>query len=317
MKKVLIIVCSLLLVTACKDVNQPAPTAETPEVTETAAITGAAPPMTKAPASYTADSETETSGVVTLAEIVTLAETTAITDAAPPMTKVSESYTADSETEAAALAEPVTASDTIDNGWALFLVNFENPLPENFAPDLVSVGSYNGTDRKFDRRAADYLKSMVEAAKKDGVTLTYLSTYRTAELQAANFKNAYNERINSGYSKEDAFAETMREIAVPKTSEHNAGVAVDFNSLSETFDQTAEYRWLSQNAHKFGFIMRYPKNKTGVTGVMYEPWHWRFVGIYHAGKIRESGLILEEYIGVSARDDSTVAAFKREILSGA
>jgi len=251
-------------------------------------------------------------------------ETVAITAATSGMPESGESVTitaASTETIESGESESVTqeevteAADVIDNEWALFLVNAENPLPADFTPDLVSIGTYNGADRKFDSRAAEYAKSMIKAAKSDGVTLTLVSSYRTVEKQTENFRNFYNSMLNAGHSREEAFALTMEQIAVPTTSEHNAGLAIDFNSIEESFDQTAEYRWLREHAHEYGFIFRYPKDAIGITGIIYEPWHFRFVGMYHAAKIRESGLTLEEYIGTSAGDNSAVEAFKEEMMS--
>jgi D-alanyl-D-alanine carboxypeptidase len=113
---------------------------------------------------------------------------------------------------------------------------------------------------------------------------------------------------------------TASEYAIPGTSEHNAGLAIDFNLtdsphtlIEESFDQTSAFCWLSENAQNYGFILRYPKNTIHITGIVYEPWHFRFVGVYHAQQIYISGLTLEEYIGVCADDDSAVNAWKRQL----
>jgi len=223
------------------------------------------------------------------------------------------------EQRAKDLAKLTENENGVDNAWALFLINAENPLPADFAPNLTSIGAYNGEDRKFDSRASAYVKLMIEAAKNDGVSLTLVSSYRTVERQTDNFRNFYNNLRNKGYSREEAFALTMEQIAVPMTSEHNAGLAIDFNLIEERFDKSAEYKWLRENAHKFGFIFRYPKDAIDITGIIYEPWHFRFVGLYYAKEIRDSGLCLEEYLGDDGSDndaDGVVDAFKREILDG-
>ncbi|MCL1866398.1 MAG: M15 family metallopeptidase, partial [Oscillospiraceae bacterium] len=128
-----------------------------------------------------------------------------------------------------------------------------------------------------------------------------------------NFRNDFNNNVAKGYSKEEAFRMTASEIAVPGTSEHNMGLAIDFNSIHEDFDRTEAYRWLTINAHKYGFILRYPKDKTDITAISYEPWHWRFVGLGNASDILRSGLTLEEYVGTCAGDTSAVEAWKRQL----
>ena len=89
---------------------------------------------------------------------------------------------------------------------------------------------------------------------------------------------------------------TAQYIAVPGTSEHSLGLAVDLNSLEESFEQTAQFKWLIEHCAEYGFILRYPKDKEDITGISYEPWHYRYVGEDHAAKIMEQGLCLEEYV---------------------
>ena len=103
-----------------------------------------------------------------------------------------------------------------------------------------------------------------------------------------------------GLSYEEAYKKASAGVAIPGQSEHNAGICADILdkdnfSLTEGFEDTKEFKWLSENAQNYGFILRYPKNKESITGIEYEPWHYRFVGLYHAKKIKESGLSLEEY----------------------
>lgn len=152
---------------------------------------------------------------------------------------------------------------------------------------------------------------MIEAARNDGIRLRINSAYRSVSLQQTNFEKYYNNLINRGYTKERAFNLTAERIAIPRTSEHNAGLALDIGRSSTDFDKTAEFRWLSDNSYKYGFIMRYPADKVHITGIVYEPWHYRFVGLYHAEKIYNSGLTLEEYIGICAEDDTVADAFRQ------
>lgn len=189
----------------------------------------------------------------------------------------------------------------IDNEWALFLVNADNPLPNNYVPQLAKVvGSF-----QMDKRAAKYAIAMLLDAANDGVELTVISAYRSYEKQQDNFNDYMLYLEERGYSKEEAYKVTLSQIALPGTSEHNAGLALDivspgyytiYGELSDEFEETEQFRWLYENSWKYGFILRYPKDKQNITNIIYEPWHYRFVGRYHAHRIYESGLTLEEYI---------------------
>jgi D-alanyl-D-alanine carboxypeptidase len=215
------------------------------------------------------------------------------------------------EERARELAALTADSNGVDNSWALWLINAKNPIPFGYSPELSTIGEFD-----FDSRSAEYALLMIMAARNDDVILTPVSAYRSVERQADNFEKYFNEFLvlNPGYTREQAFNYTLSRIAVPYTSEHNAGLAIDFNMVEEEFDQTAEFRWLLDNAHKFGFIMRFPKYATDVTGIIYEPWHFRFVGLYHAERVRDSELTLEEYIGSCAGDDSAVEAFRGRLV---
>ncbi len=188
-----------------------------------------------------------------------------------------------------------------DYEWALYLIDSEHPLPASFSAELKEV------DRTFmlDARCADYAKAMIEAAEKDGVDLIVVSAYRSVEKQAENFKIYNDTLIKKGFSPSEAYKKTAAEIAMPGASEHNAGLALDIltedwwethDDITDDFENTEEFIWLWENAWKYGFILRYPKNYENVTGFSYEPWHYRFVGTYHAEMIYRSGVCLEDYI---------------------
>ncbi|MCL2037064.1 MAG: M15 family metallopeptidase [Oscillospiraceae bacterium] len=203
----------------------------------------------------------------------------------------------------------------IDNEWALWLINGKNPLPQGYQPELASIGSWseNGQNRYLDSRVAPYALQMMSAASEAGLFLDPASAYRNISTQETNFRNEFNNWLKKGYSRQEAFDLTMRVIAAPGTSEHNAGLSIDFTPYETRFEQKPEFAWLLENAHKYGFILRYPKYSVDITGISYEPWHWRFVGVYHAGKIRESELTLEEYIGICAGDESVVRSWRTEL----
>ncbi|MDR2571676.1 MAG: M15 family metallopeptidase [Oscillospiraceae bacterium] len=215
------------------------------------------------------------------------------------------------------LAALTVNEDGVDNEWALWLVNAWNPLPEGYNPELSLIGTYQGDERRFDSRASEYALLMMEAVHNDGIILRIVSSYRSVERQTINFENYFNSSMNWANSKEEAFTYVSSQIAIPRTSEHNLALAIDFNLIEENFDQTEEFRWLQDNSWKYGFILRYPKGTTHITGIIYEPWHYRFVGLYHAEKIFNLGLTLEEYMEDDCAGDNTVVeAFRTYILEG-
>lgn len=188
------------------------------------------------------------------------------------------------------------------DSWEMMLVNKWSPLPEGYKPELAAIKSEYSrggrTDYRFDARAIDALHDLCKASKKDGVNLYIISPYRTNATQESLFNRELAE-VKTQYpnmSDAEARAKAATEVAAPWTSEHQTGLAVDFNSVEQSFDKTKEYKWLSENAHLYGFIMRYPKSKEDKTAVIYEPWHYRYVGIENAMAIKESGLCLEEFI---------------------
>lgn len=177
--------------------------------------------------------------------------------------------------------------------WKLILVNIDNALPENYELDLVDIDEY----RKFDSRAIDELKDMIEAARKSGASNLWVqSAYRSIETQTEVFNKQVQEYKNQGKTQQEAEELTLKIINKPGTSEHNLGLAVDFNYANEEFENTKEFKWLKENAENYGFILRYPKEKEEITKVTYEPWHWRYVGVENAKEINKSGYCLEEYI---------------------
>ena len=196
-------------------------------------------------------------------------------------------------------SEEETSSIPEDDSWKMVLVNGWHPLEEGFIPDLAQIDTrFANEGYKFDSRAIEALNAMCQAALKDGVKLWVISPWRRNATQTANF-NAQVQRVlakNPSFTKEQAEAEAATVVARPWTSEHQLGLAIDFNSVEESFEDTPQFEWLSENAQDYGFIMRYPKSKQSITGVIYEPWHYRYVGVENAKAIKESGLCLEEFL---------------------
>ena len=180
--------------------------------------------------------------------------------------------------------------------WMLTLVNTQQPLSAELDFPKDTINGYT-----FDARAIDDLRSMLEAAKDDGINLLICSAYRSVAKQTELFERKVKQYQNAGYSYEDAYNIAKTIVAIPGTSEHHTGLAadiitVDYQVLDEGFANTSAYQWLKENCTKYGFIMRYPKEKQDITGIIYEPWHYRYVGKNAAEVISANDWCLEEYI---------------------
>ncbi|MCL2018165.1 MAG: M15 family metallopeptidase [Oscillospiraceae bacterium] len=204
---------------------------------------------------------------------------------------------------------PVDEDEVIeDDSWAFFLINEQNPLPADYEPELSRITG----DFYLDARCAIYAVQMLEAAAREGVVLHVVSAYRSLQRQADNFDNYVERLMSEGMSEIEAVTFTASQIAAPGASEHNAGLALDIlsedwfvynNDITEDFEKTPEFRWLAVNSWKHGFILRYPKGTEDITGISYEPWHFRYVGIDIAEQIYNSGLTLEEYTELYGNTD--------------
>lgn len=207
-----------------------------------------------------------------------------------PKPNVNSNSTNTDTTESGAVT--AVNSNNPDENWALYVIGNDNPLPGDFTVETKSVAG----ERELDIRCADYAIQMLNDAKTQNVGLFVTSAYRSVEKQAANMESYINTLIAQGYSQEEAKKQAEKEIALPGHSEHNAGLAMDIVSdtywsnhsdLDASFDQLPQYDWLIENSWKYGFILSYPKGKEDITGFIYEPWHYRFVGLEHAKKIHE------------------------------
>ncbi len=198
-------------------------------------------------------------------------------------------------------SEPQQEPEPVVARWNLLLVSAANPLPEDFKePQLETITeSY-----KVDARIAEKLRKMFAQAKADGINLILCSAYRPVDYQQTLFDNKVQEEMQSGKTEQEAIQVTASMIALPGTSEHHTGLAVDivtpeYQVLDDGFAQTPAFGWLSENAHKYGFVLRYPQDKQEITKIIYEPWHYRYVGEENASIIRENGYCLEEYLYVT------------------
>lgn len=177
-------------------------------------------------------------------------------------------------------------------GWNLILVNRDNYIPDDYTVELTELS--NG--QKVDSRIYPSLQEMFDAARAEGLGLFVADGYRTAETQQQILEGKIEAYKNEGYSSEEAEKKAKEWVAVPGTSEHQLGLAVDINADKSQSTSEEVYEWLSKNAYKYGFIQRYPEDKTDITHTIYEPWHYRYVGNDAAFEIFSQNICLEEYI---------------------
>ena len=211
----------------------------------------------------------------------------------------------------AGLALPVFAQK---DDPLLTLVNPWNTIPQDWTVDLVSVG--NG--HKVDKTCYDDLMAMLDACKAAGFRPVIRSSYRTQATQKQLYENKVNQWKGYGYAEEEARKQAAAIVAPPGTSEHQLGLAVDlvdasYQVLNEKQATMPAQKWLMEHSWEYGFILRYPVNKSDVTGIIYEPWHYRYVGREHAKAIYESGLCLEEWL----EQRNTLLAVKHAIRAQA
>ncbi|MEO4054756.1 M15 family metallopeptidase [Solibacillus sp. CAU 1738] len=188
---------------------------------------------------------------------------------------------------------------TVDDPESItVLVNKQYAFPEGYEPkDLVYPNVPFLFNEKIEKRmmreeAAKYLEKMFHAAKEQNIHLAGVSAYRSAQTQTVLFNN---------YVERDGIEKAKTYSAVPGTSEHQSGLAIDVSgsdgscAVDDCFANTVEAAWLEENAHKYGYIIRFPKDKENITGYQYEPWHIRYVGVNLATELYNKGLTLEEY----------------------
>jgi LAS superfamily LD-carboxypeptidase LdcB/YHS domain-containing protein len=186
------------------------------------------------------------------------------------------------------------------HGVKILLVNPWNSLPGDYAVELVNV-----TDRdRLETDCAEALERMLADCRAAGYSPFIVSAYRTQEEQDYLYQRKIQRYLDAGWSEEDARKDAAKEVAVPGTSEHQLGLAVDlidanYGYLDEHQAQTGTQKWLMAHCHEYGFILRYPVGSTEITGIIYEPWHYRYVGVEIAQEIMNLGITLEEYLGAA------------------
>lgn len=191
----------------------------------------------------------------------------------------------------------VSGIDVSSLPWYLTLVNEEYAMKKDYVPELKTVAD----GYQVDSRIAKPLNEMLAAAEKDGMNIIICSAYRSIRRQKQVFNDSMKDRLSQGMTYWEAYEDTALSVALPGTSEHGLGLAVDlvsneYTELDEEQAKTKEAKWLKENCHKYGFILRYPPEKTQETGIIYEPWHYRYVGVEDATKIMKQGITLEIYL---------------------
>ena len=209
----------------------------------------------------------------------------ALTATQPPLTT--------EQPEATTAAEPETdpPAPAEDKSWKLILVNADHPLPEDYTVSLKELR--NG--HHVDERIYPELQQMFDDARAQGIHPLINESFRTRERQQEILDKYTASYEAAGMSHEDAYAKARQTVALPGTSEHELGLALDIIAEYDA-DSTATWNWLKENSWKYGFILRYPADKVERTGIDYEPWHFRYVGVEAAKEITEQGLCLEEYV---------------------
>lgn len=176
--------------------------------------------------------------------------------------------------------------------WNLILVNREHYIPKNYQVKLTKLS--NG--KEVDERIYPALQQMFDDARADGLSLFVREGYRTEKDQKEIMREKIYEYISQGYSRTEAKKLAEKYVAVPGASEHQLGLSVDINADTSACSSDEVYLWLDENAYKYGFVKRYPSDKTKITGTNNEPWHYRYVGKEAAETMKKENLCLEEYL---------------------
>lgn len=225
---------------------------------------------------------------------------------AEPSEPVPESSTepeseSESESEPESESKPHISWESYDplealagDEWMLALINVNHPIGKGYTPTLSPV--IEGSTVTADSRVSDAYKKMYEDAKKQDIVLAPYAGYLSYYRQQENYNNLVNNFKEQGMSDEEAKQAASSRIDEPGASESGAGLSVDIIGTSSDFDKTKEYKWLTANAYKYGFVLRYPEEKFAITGVRARPWHWRYVGADAATEMKTQNLCLEEYL---------------------
>ena len=215
--------------------------------------------------------------------------------------------------ETTAETQPVPATQAADppskDDPLLLFVSRAHPLAEDYAPELtqlhdwpysIAAIAYEPLRQILGEADIRACKEMLAAGRAEGLSFTVASAYRSTDSQRQLFDEDVEARVSEGMTEDEAREETARWTMPPGCSEHETGLAVDIvatdnQRLDDTQEQTPETIWLHENCWRFGFILRYPAGKEDVTGIDYESWHYRYVGVEAARYLTEQQLTLDEF----------------------
>lgn len=180
--------------------------------------------------------------------------------------------------------------------WKIMLINKQHPIPEEYEFTLATIKG----SMKCDERIIPELQQMMQEAKKDGVTLVIRSPYRDYERQIYLFNRKVKGYMKKKMSYLESYRTTAQAVTIPGASEHQAGLALDitsdsYSTLTQGFADTKAGEWLAEHSFEYGFILRYPEGKEDITGISFEPWHFRYVGKTAAKYMYDHELTLEEF----------------------
>lgn len=248
------------------------------------------------------------SGISTGSSAVESADTSADMSADESTDVSDDTSTAETEyTYKIDITDYLWAIEPEDRDAYLVLVNSENPLSSAYIPENLEKVRKTREDRKQERMvkcAEAALYAFLKEAAEYGIdNVTVTSAYRSYNKQSYLFENKVKKLLepdNTSYkTREEAEAAAATVVARPGTSEHQTGLVCDMHNMSsaqQSFANTEAAQWLAENAYKFGFILRYEKDKQDITHIIYEPWHFRYVGRYHATQMKNLHMCLEEYV---------------------
>lgn len=220
-----------------------------------------------------------------------------VSQAALPPQESSAAQQISSSQNAALQEGTIPEPEDVQSCWELILVNDLNPLPEDFVVALVPAGG----GEQVDYRIQQPLEQMIAGAQAQGIELMVCSGYRNVAYQQTLYERKAAAYQSQGLALEEAQEEAKRWVARPGCSEHHTGLAVDivtpaYQVLDSGFAGTSAAQWMAEHCAEYGFILRYPQGKEEVTGVCWEPWHFRYVGTEAAGQMSRDGLCLEEFL---------------------
>lgn len=203
------------------------------------------------------------------------------------------------EAEAAEAAYRASLPDVDPDAWYLKLANYETLLGADFVPQVVEIEE----EQEFDVRAADHLKELIRDARAAGYSVFLCSGYRSYEIQYALYQRHIDEFMQEGMTEAEAHATTQKSVNYPGASEHQLGLSADIleydgQPMLPEIGGSGLMLWLEENCADYGFIIRYPADKTHITSISYEPWHLRYVGAEAAAYIMEKGICLEEFLAL-------------------